>query len=316
MCNIRNKNHSKKEIKPYLFTKLRNEVFPYAEKVFLSCGREPLLTNKLEDYLEKTHSAGVPQIELITNGMLMTKKISKILIKNKVFKVTISLDSPDGAVLPGLRPGSDLSMILNNVRQLHILKKQTRSVFPHIRFNLVLQKKNYQDLNRYLELGYRLGVKEFKFQHLIVFSSEMEKETLFHLQKDSNEYLQKAVQYAFDKGLKLEIPLLFADEAQNDEENETKSIELKPVMCHAPWNSVIFEPDGRIISCCSLDMITMGNIQDDSFMDIWNSEQYRNLRKAIFYGENTECKTCCLAIEAGDPNNPHSIFRQQLNVSR
>ena len=99
-------------------------MFPHAEKVFLSCGREPLLTDRLDYYLEKTQEMGVPEIELITNGMLMTENVCKTLIKYQVHRVAVSLDSPDGHVLPDMRPGSDVSVILNNVRQLNILKKQ------------------------------------------------------------------------------------------------------------------------------------------------------------------------------------------------
>jgi radical SAM protein with 4Fe4S-binding SPASM domain len=178
----------------------------------------------------------------------------------------------------------------------------------------VLQRKNIRDLNRYLEIGRHVGVKEFRFQHLIVFSDEVEKDTLYHWQKECNEYLEKAANYSFEKGLKLELPPRFYEHQQSFPDPMQQTQFDKMPACSSPWTSLIFEPDGRITSCCSLDMITMGNIHEDSFHSIWNGEQYRMLRKSMYRGNNSQCTNNCLAIEAGDPNNPHSIFRQQLNV--
>ena len=54
----------------------------------------------------------------------------------------------------------------------------------------------------------------------------------------------------------------------------------------------------------------MGNIMEKTFLDIWNGTMYRKLREDLFTGNDDQCQEMCLAIEAGDPNNPQSIFRQ------
>jgi radical SAM protein with 4Fe4S-binding SPASM domain len=315
MCNLRDKEHRLNEIDPDLFDKISHEVFPYAHTVFLSCGREPLLAKDFEHYLKKTIETGVPKIELITNGMLLNQSVSKLLVENQVHRVSISLDSPDGKILAGLRPGSDISVILNNVRFLQSIRQRKSSNYPIIRFNLVLQKQNYRDLIRYLDLGYRLGIDEFKFQHLIVFNDEIEQESLFNLKEETNNQLERAFKHAFDLGLKLEIPSYFTIKPAAPESYPPAAEPPGPA-CNAPWTSIIFEPDGRVIPCCSLDMFAMGNIKDEHFLEIWNGNLYRMLRRSLLQSENEFCVKNCLAIEGGDPNRPQSIFRQHLNVSR
>jgi len=69
---------------------------------------------------------------------------------------------------------------------------------------------------------------------------------------------------------------------------ETPSIR----QCLAPWKEAVISLSGEIIPCVSSGIYTIGNINNQSFEDIWNGEKITELRNAILAGDNKFCKQC------------------------
>jgi radical SAM protein with 4Fe4S-binding SPASM domain len=54
--------------------------------------------------------------------------------------------------------------------------------------------------------------------------------------------------------------------------------------CNWPWKSAYISSNGDVVPCCILadsDTVKMGNVFEQDFKDIWNSEAYQTLRKQI-----------------------------------
>lgn len=66
--------------------------------------------------------------------------------------------------------------------------------------------------------------------------------------------------------------------------------------CLLPFRQLIIRPDGNVSLCCNdpLGKFTMGNVNFDLLVNIWNNEKYKSVRKALYKGrENLEhCKYC------------------------
>ena len=68
--------------------------------------------------------------------------------------------------------------------------------------------------------------------------------------------------------------------------------------CKKPWTTVAINWDGYVVPCGSVyDCRTYhyGNIFERSFKEIWNSDSYRQARRAIMNqarGTGTICETC------------------------
>jgi len=57
------------------------------------------------------------------------------------------------------------------------------------------------------------------------------------------------------------------------------------------WESAYVASNGDLMMC---DVYRMGNLKDDKFLDVWNNESCRNLRKLLKkYGRFPICSTCC-----------------------
>lgn len=66
--------------------------------------------------------------------------------------------------------------------------------------------------------------------------------------------------------------------------------------CPFLWNSAVIHWDGRVLPCCELsynpEIIELGNIEEDSFAQIWGGKHYTVFRKSHFEGKRSQIKAC------------------------
>lgn len=80
--------------------------------------------------------------------------------------------------------------------------------------------------------------------------------------------------------------------------------------CLAPWISIHHWPDGKTYPCClwnSGDPI--GNLNNESLRDIWNSDKLKQARLGMLKGEKVSSCSRCYELEE---NGEHS-YRQRIN---
>lgn len=70
------------------------------------------------------------------------------------------------------------------------------------------------------------------------------------------------------------------------------------IHCASPTNSVFVFFDGRVLPCChphSHVALEMGNLHEQDFAEIWNSDLYRNLREGLYTGDAPPmCQNCSI----------------------
>lgn len=72
------------------------------------------------------------------------------------------------------------------------------------------------------------------------------------------------------------------------------------IPCYAGWIYCRIMANGDVIPCCKAHLMPLGNINIDSFKDVWNSQKYdcfrhkaKNLKKSDPYFEKIECYKGC-----------------------
>jgi radical SAM protein with 4Fe4S-binding SPASM domain len=80
--------------------------------------------------------------------------------------------------------------------------------------------------------------------------------------------------------------------------------------CILPWIHFYANPDGSVLPCCIGDhRLPLGNIQQQSVAEVWNSDRYKQMRLKMLSGEQcSECKSCYQTENAGV-----NSFRQSVN---
>lgn len=76
----------------------------------------------------------------------------------------------------------------------------------------------------------------------------------------------------------------------------------KDNFCIAPWLHTHVWPDGSVFPCCTWDNTKgkMGSMKEDSLENIWNSHQYKDLRKQFINNEQPEGCSRCFKLEEQD----------------
>lgn len=80
--------------------------------------------------------------------------------------------------------------------------------------------------------------------------------------------------------------------------------------CMAPWMSIHVWPDGKTFPCCLWDVKEpLGNINDSSLMDIWNSDKMKEARVKMLKGEKLSACSRCYHLEESN----FGSYRKDLN---
>jgi radical SAM protein with 4Fe4S-binding SPASM domain len=77
------------------------------------------------------------------------------------------------------------------------------------------------------------------------------------------------------------------------------SSEISNTFCILPWVHVYANPNGDVLPCCIANK-SLGNLHNNSIVEIWNNDEYKNLRTNMLNGIRSEhCKDCYLIEDRG-----------------
>ena len=101
------------------------------------------------------------------------------------------------------------------------------------------------------------------------------KEVFDYLQ--THELLKEKVEFAF----RLQNEVLSSRGGQAPNKQKAKRI---PVICLLPYRQLVIRPDGKISLCCNdaLGKYTLGDLNEESIMQIWNSPKYQEIRDKMY----------------------------------
>lgn len=64
--------------------------------------------------------------------------------------------------------------------------------------------------------------------------------------------------------------------------------------CNIPFYKIAVDVNGDVYQCCSdwKRECIMGNVMQESILNIWHNDKYEKLRKSLVHGKRHECKLC------------------------
>lgn len=98
---------------------------------------EPLLYPHLEALLTKARQIPQLRVGFMTNGMLLTSEVAKMLIALKVDSIALSIDGIIHETHDHFRKNADLTLIEQNLEYLIAEKERSGSDYPAFTFNMV-----------------------------------------------------------------------------------------------------------------------------------------------------------------------------------
>ncbi len=236
-------------------------------------GGEAMLNHDLPQMIAYASHQLRPFIGLTTNGTLLTEEVAQTLATSGLNALNVSIDSPHEETFREIR-GTSLEEIVAHIRYL-------KSEAPHISvgINTVIMRENVGQLQGILLLAREVGAERVAFQ-------------LVH----------KWNEYFLDFGIydrlileEIEAEILKKCESYGLECSFAKYKGIKSFYCYNPFFECYIDYKGRITPCCTVvnEPLT-SSIFQSTFINEWNSEPMKRLRKQLLKREFPDY--CCCSV--------------------
>lgn len=307
MCEEHSKyNIDKKSINRTMDFRIIEEVIEdavdYGLKVIIpSTMGEPLLYKNFIDLRNLIKQYNL-KLNLTTNGTfprLGVKKWAELILPIAT-DVKISINGTTKDVNESVMEGINFEKQINNITEFIQVRDEIRKEgknFPTITFQTTFMEKNLNEMIDLLRTAIKLNVDRFKGHHLWVTHPELKDQSLKSHKstiKKWNGIVEKIIKIAENERLK-DGNKIYIDNIypiySSDKELLVPNNFLCPFLGREAWIAW----DGTFNVCCAPDALRksfgpFGNVKEEKFMDLWNSDKYRQLFEN--WGIYEVCKIC------------------------
>lgn len=311
-----------------------NEVLPYVETVMLHGIGEPFLNPEIIKWLDFYKSYDV-HLSTFTNMSILTPAILSA-IGRSFSALHISCDGCSEETFEHIRGNLKYSMFVNNVKKLrstypelklHMHTVAMRQNLHELKSFVGFAKKlGFSSLTfSNLTINPLIGndgdsLRCFPTMAKRAFEAVEREAHIYNLRvsypQEYKTYSDNDISFKNEKKI-YDTQVLFKDGsdiekrvAKHDKEDlyateELSLSDIKPTtyqcsgLCDWLAEYAYFDLKGNLAACCSKYYITMGNIADyGSFNELWNSPQYKAMRKCFFSGQiPVLCQGCRYIVD-------------------
>jgi radical SAM protein with 4Fe4S-binding SPASM domain len=261
-------------IEPETFKKIIDQLSPELHWLTFYFQGEPYLHPGFHEMVSYAKSKSI-RVSVSTNGHFLDGSNAAETIRSGIDQLIISLDGSDPKAYSAYRIGGSYVRVINGIKEIVQQKKETRSHRPSVVLQFLVLKTNQHQLREINELGAELGVNKVEL-----------KSAQFYDYEKGNPLMTDIDRYSRYEKCAVDSP----DGALFKIKNRL------PRRCFRMWSSSVFTWDGWVVPCCYDKDATykMGNINERTFADIWNSKAYDDFRKKIIHSrhEIDICKNC------------------------
>jgi radical SAM protein with 4Fe4S-binding SPASM domain len=247
-----------------LFKKIMKELGPYLYTMNLYFQGEPMMHPSFFPILEHCTA---PNIVVSTNGHFLKGENAEKVVKSRLNKLIISLDGLDQETYSAYRKNGSLNSVIEGLSNVTAAKKRNGSKLK-IEIQFLVNRVNEHQIPLVKELAGSFHATLRLKSMQIIHSSEIA--SWMPAQKKFRRYKLSDGRYVIKSSL--------------------------PDRCDRLWFNPVITWDGKVVPCCfdKNAEYVMGDLNNDSFRDIWNGPKYRIFRKSILTGRYMidMCRNC------------------------
>jgi MoaA/NifB/PqqE/SkfB family radical SAM enzyme len=293
-----------------VFKKLCSDLRDMNTKELILQGQgEPLLHPRIFDIIAIAKDKGF-KLLLLTNGTLLDKKRCRSLIDLGLDKLRVSLWSSTREDYVQTNPGTNpknFDKVLNGMKLLTDLKTELGSELPELCLNQPISRHNHKSIDALVDITLATGCNSLKVTPLSVTTEELVSSAL-----SPDEISELRVKFSETKArlaslkIKHNIDRLLLDyDIGEDVWNK--------VLCYIGWVHARIGVNGGVRPCAPY-VKTLGNINKQSFREIWDGSGFRSFRRQTMTRKgllaistkDSNCGYCCYV---GDNQRIHSFFK-------
>jgi MoaA/NifB/PqqE/SkfB family radical SAM enzyme len=299
---------SKESLDFELFKKIIDDVRIFFPVIAINL-TEPLLKKDIVRYLEYIDKSNL-SCDLTTNGYLL-EELAEELVKANLSVLNVSIDGTS-EIHNRIRGVSDsFERASRGISAVMDAKKRLGKGNPKVFVAYVISNHNANDLYNTIEYFKRLGADGVHFTHLSFISPAMAEN---HNRKFSDIYEVKPSSISVvnpddvdEAELTEEIKKVvddfgdivsFVPHITSRKEIETyyKNPErfVSAANCQIPWFNAQILANGDVLPSSRCFHIIMGNVKENSFMEVWNGKKFKDFRKFLIkHNVTPACSRCC-----------------------
>lgn len=249
-------------------------------------GGEPLTYPQIDVVIKKMVESGIEPI-LLTNGILLPQKINS-LYEAGLRYVIMSVDSFESQHYENTR-GVSFDQILRAYNyMLEFVRKNPSLLF---RLTTVFSSENTKDVIPLIQKATQdgVGVQLTPYHNFVNSNDRLTPQNI----KEVSGVIQQLIKMK-DQGANIcnSKPYL---QYFSDFFSKNSRIPREIYRCRCGYEAVYIWPDLSVKSCWTTTLPILGNLNDNSLLQIWNSPEYRKQRKMML---NCECEGCWLLCTA------------------
>jgi len=253
--------------------------FSKIKKISIVGQGENLLNNDFFSMLEYAKSKG-NFVEFYDNFCLLDDRAANKLISIKPDIVWVSLDGATKETYELIRIGSNFESVLNNIKNLIKIKEAKGADYPKINFNYVVNKYNFREILKFIELIRSIKRNEeilISFTNVMSIHADLRD---IYSDDDQQKIFLQTNELAKKRGILLEW-------------RNFPRIKMGIQGCEM-WNRPCVMVNGDFFPCCVINgQAPFGNVFKENFKKLWDKADYKNFRKNILAGKTPSfCKKC------------------------
>ena len=286
-----------------IFEKIEDLLGSGIKGLSLSNFGEPFISKEWNTLLGRALLVEGLNISFITNGLLLDRHLEEVI--DPRISIAISIDGVTEETYGYFRGCGNLSRLLRNMELLRDIKEKKGGNFPRLTLLFTVSRVNVHELEKIVDLASTYGAETVIVQLQLFFNRKMfEAESLFFKKEEYDRHIAAASRRAMKTGINLIHPDSFdGDTVVNRESIDNSWLgwdDEGRIKCFSHNTVCYIKYNGIIEACCSPNHNIMGNLETDSFDDIWYGPNYRELRLAFARGEWPERCRYCNLIQAVD----------------
>lgn len=258
------------------FQKILDDLGDVLVAVYLFCFGEPFMNKDLPEMIKTCTARNILTLSSTNGHFLQTLDDALEVVDAGLTTLIIAIDGSTQDIYQKYRQDGNIEKVKRCVTLIEEAKARRKSRFPYTAIRCVVTSENQDDLPNLERLASDLGVNMFTTKSLGCMShSDKYKE--YEPSAENMRRFEYSGSSRVGKGLSL---------------------------CPFPFRQPIIFADGTVVGCeydHDLEM-AYGNVREQNFVEIWNSQNAINLRRSIRKGRNQSgfCINCPYRDRAQD----------------
>lgn len=248
-----------------IYERILNEIKEFKTPLRFIRWGEPTLNKNFIEYIKMAKDLGII-CHFNTNGSLLTKEQFNELVDIELDSIKFSFQGVDKKGYTEMRNNDYFSELLDKIKILYDIRGD--KAYPYIHASTTITYETAEQVKKF-------KAEVEKFTDLVTVGRTM----LSHIDISRIKLEEK------DKNMLIKL------------KNEESVVKQHPKCCPEVFDKLSINWDGSVSACCGDydNKMIIGNIKDNTLLEIWNSNKMNAYRKILSekrYDELELCKGC------------------------